>query len=105
MRTDPIRNASRLSQSYSRHRGTHPGDLSAFLHRAAHVESAQRHLFDLVTELPAEAAASGVTRADTASAELASYALHALSAAADLPDEPAVHRLVELVTAGLRPTA
>ena len=43
--------------------------------------------------------------ADTAQAQLASYTLHALTAASGLPDDPAVHRLVEVVLAGLRPPA
>ncbi|HEY3872539.1 MAG TPA: hypothetical protein VGM10_29555 [Actinocrinis sp.] len=41
-------------------------------------------------------------RTDTAPAQLASYTVHALAAAADLPDEAAVHHLVGLVTTGLR---
>lgn len=89
----------------SRHRGAHPSDLASFLHRGTHVEPAQQQLLALVTQLLAEAAAAGAIRADTAPAQLASYALHALAAAADLPDEPAVHRLVELVTAGLLPAS
>lgn len=87
----------------SRHRGAHPGDLATFLHRGTHVEPAQQQLRSLVTQLLAEAAAAGAVRADTDPSQLASYALHALAAAADLPDESAVHRLVELVVAGLRP--
>jgi hypothetical protein len=56
-----------------------------------------------VTGVLADAAAAGAVRTDTAPAELAAYCLHALAASADLPDEPAVHRLVGLVAAGLRP--
>lgn len=54
------------------------------------------------SELLAEAAAAGAIRTDTAPAQLASYTVHALAAAADLPDEAAVHHLVGLVTTGLR---
>jgi AcrR family transcriptional regulator len=89
----------------SRHRGAHPGDLATFLHRGAHTEPAQQQLLSMVTELLAEASAVGAIRADTDPAQLASYVLHALAAAADVPDESAVHRLVELVAAGLRPGA
>lgn len=86
----------------SRHRGAHPGDLTAFLHRGTDLEPAQRQLLTLVTDLIAQAAAAGAVRDDTAPGQLASYALHALAAACGLPDEAAVHRLVEVVTAGLR---
>jgi AcrR family transcriptional regulator len=88
----------------SRHRGAHPGDLAAFLHRGAELESAQRQLLALVTELLTEAAAAGAVRSDVAAAHLASYALHALAAASGLPDEPSVQGLVGVVEAGLRAT-
>ena len=89
----------------SRHRGAHPGDLTSFLHRGDHVEPAQQQLLTLVTQLLVEATAAGAVRTDTDAAQLASYALHALAAAADLPDAAAVHQLVELVSAGLRPVS
>jgi len=104
--TDPATRLRAVLTGYaflSRHRGAHPGDLTSFLHRGIHVEPAQQQLLTLVTQLLAEAAAAGAIRTDTAPAQLSSYALHALAAAADLPDEAAVHRLVELVTAGLAP--
>lgn len=87
----------------SRHRGAHPGDLAAFLHRGPHLEPAQQQLLALVTGVLADAATAGVVRTDTAPAHLAAYALHALTAAIGLPDAPSVHRLVEVVIAGLRP--
>jgi AcrR family transcriptional regulator len=91
----------------SRHRGAHPGDLAAFLHSGIRLEPAQQRLLALFTDVLADAAADGTTtvRADVAPAQLASYALHALAAASDAPDEAAVHRLVALVTAGLAPEA
>ncbi|WP_211244244.1 TetR/AcrR family transcriptional regulator [Actinospica robiniae] len=89
----------------SRHRGAHPGDLAAFLHRGTHLEPAQQQLLALVTDLLTAAATAGAVRDDTAPAHLASYTLHALTAASALPDEPSVHRLVEVVLAGLRPPA
>ncbi|HEV2639073.1 MAG TPA: TetR/AcrR family transcriptional regulator [Actinocrinis sp.] len=104
--TEPAERLGAVLTGYaflSRHRGAHPGDLATFLHRGTHVEPAQQQLRSLVTQLLAEAAAAGAIRADTDPSQLASYALHALAAAADLPDESAVHRLVELVVAGLRP--
>lgn len=104
--TDPAERLRAVLTGYaflSRHRGAHPGDLATFLHRGTHLEPAQQHLLALVTGLMAEAAAAGAVRTDTAPAQLASYALHALAAAADQPDQDAVHRLIDLVTAGLRP--
>ena len=52
---------------------------------------------DIVTE----AAAAGDIRNDVAPAELATYCLHALTAANRLSSK-AVHRLVEVTLAGLR---
>lgn len=106
--TDPADRLNAVLTGYaflSRHRGAHPDDLATFLHRGTHLEPAQQHLLTLVTQVLADAAADGSVRTDTAPAQLASYALHALAAAADLPDQAAVHRLVDLVTAGLRPVA
>ncbi len=79
------------------------GDLAASLHRADLVGNAQHHLRDFLTELIAEGARGDVLRADVAPAELASYVLHALSAAAALPSKAAVGRLVTVTLAGLRP--
>jgi AcrR family transcriptional regulator len=104
--TDPAERLRAVLTGYaflSRHGGAHPGDLTSFLHRGAHVEPAQLRLRGLVTQLLTEAAAVGAIRTDTEPAQLASYALHALAAAADLRDAAAVRRLVELVAAGLRP--
>ena len=104
--SDPAERLHAVLTAYafiSRHRGAHPGDLAAFLHRGTDLEPAQQQLLALVTDLIAQAAAAGAVRTDTAPAQLASYTLHALAAAGDLPDEATVHRLVEMVTVGLRP--
>ena len=82
------------------HHGT---ELAALLHRGAHVARAQQHLLDLIRDLLAEAAESGDLRDDVAPAELASYCLHALTAAGSLPSKAAVRRLVTVTLAGLRP--
>ncbi|MEU4232631.1 TetR/AcrR family transcriptional regulator [Nonomuraea sp. NPDC026600] len=82
----------------------HPGtELSALLHRDERVAQAQRHLHDLVRDVLTEAANAGVIRADVAPGELATYCLHSLAAAADLPSTDAIDRLVTLTLAGLRP--
>lgn len=105
---DPVERLRTVLTAYafiSRHRGAHPDDLAAFLHRGTDLVEAQRQLLALVADLLAKAADTGAVRVDSAPAQLASYALHALAAASDSPDEASVHRLVDMVLAGLRPAA
>lgn len=59
----------------------------------------------MIEELLAEAALAGAVLDDTAPGELASFCLHALTAAGDLPSGPAVHRLVTVTLTGLQPSA
>jgi AcrR family transcriptional regulator len=75
----------------------------ALLHRGEHVARARHQLKDLVADLLAAAAQTGEIRADTAPGELASYCLHALTAAGNLPSEAAVRRLLAVTMSGLRP--
>jgi AcrR family transcriptional regulator len=75
----------------------------ALLHRGEHVARAQRQVQDLVSELLAEGAEAGSVRSDIAADELADYCLHALTAAGNLPSKAAVHRLLAVTMAGLRP--
>ena len=87
--------------SYHReHQGT---ELAAFLHRGEHMARAQQQLIDLIRDVLTEAAETGGVRDDVAPEELASYSLHALSAASSLPSEVAVRRLVTVTLSGLRP--
>lgn len=81
-------------------RGT---ELTAFLHRDEHLAQPQQQLHAMIRDLLAEAAAAGVVRGDVDPAELASYCLHALTAAGSLPSEDAVRRLVGVTLAGMRP--
>ncbi|MFE3451936.1 TetR/AcrR family transcriptional regulator [Nonomuraea sp. NPDC059194] len=85
--------------------GRHDPALIALLHQDQHVVRAQRQLFDLVRDLLAEGGAAGVLRDDVSPDELATYCLHALSAAGGLPSEEAVHRLVMVILSGLRPAS
>ncbi len=85
------------------HREQHDTGLSALLHRGEHVSRAQRQLIDLIRDLLTEGAETGDVRDDIAPDELASYCLHALTAAGSLPSEAAVRRLVAVTLAGLRP--
>jgi AcrR family transcriptional regulator len=80
----------------------HASELAALLHRGEHVARAQQHLTDIVRELLSEAAETGEIRGDIAPEELASYCLHALSAARHMKSEAAVRRLVQVTLAGLK---
>ncbi len=82
------------------HHGT---ELAALLHRGEHVARAQQQLIDLIRDLLTEVAETGDLRDDVAPDELASYCLHALTAASSLPSKAAVRRLVTVTLAGLRP--
>lgn len=81
----------------------HGSELAALVHRGPHVERAQSHLTGFVRDLIAEAAAAGDVRTDVAAAELATYCLHAVSAAGSLQSKAAVHRLVTVILTGLGP--
>lgn len=83
--------------------GHHDNELAAFLHRDVQVARAQTQLHDMMRDLLAEGARAGGVRDDVASEELASYCLHALTAARTLQSKAAVHRLVKVALAGLRP--
>jgi AcrR family transcriptional regulator len=83
--------------------GHHDTELAAFLHGDEQVAHAERQLRDMVRDLLAEGAKSGDLRDDVAPEELASYCLHALTAARSLPSKAAVRRLVTITLAGLLP--
>ncbi len=90
--------------SHERFSHEHPGpELGALLHRGAHVTGAQQQVHDMIKDLLTEAAQTGDVRDDVAPDELASYCLHALTAASSLPSKAAVRRLVTVTLAGLRP--
>jgi AcrR family transcriptional regulator len=82
------------------HHGT---ELAALLHRGEHVARAQHELRDFIRDLVVEGAETGDLRDDVAPDELASYCLHALTAAGSLPSKAAVRRLVAVTLAGLLP--
>jgi AcrR family transcriptional regulator len=85
--------------------GHHNAELAAFLHRDQHVARAQQQLRDMIRDLLTEGAETGDLRDDVAADELASYCLHALTAASSLSSKAAVSRLVTVILAGLRPRA
>lgn len=87
-----------------RHRDEQHGtELAAFLHRGEHHARAQQQLHDFIRDLLVEAAQSGDVRDDVAPDELASYCLHALTAASSLPSEAAIRRLVAVTLTGMQP--
>ena len=85
------------------HEQPHGSEIAALLHRGEHIGRAHQQLTGLIENLLADAARTGHVRNDAAPAELASYCLHALAAAASLPSRAAVHRLVAVTLAGLDP--
>jgi AcrR family transcriptional regulator len=87
------------------HHGSHDRELAAFLHRDEHVARPQHQLRNMIRDLLTEGAETGEVRDDVAPDELASYCLHALTAAGSLPSKAAVRRLVAVTLAGLRPGA
>jgi AcrR family transcriptional regulator len=90
--------------SHESHRH-HDSELAAFLHRDEHVAQAQQELRHMIRDLLTEGAETGDLRDDVAPDELASYCLHALTAASSLPSKAAVRRLVTVTLSGLRPRA
>jgi AcrR family transcriptional regulator len=83
--------------------GHHDTELASLLHADARVPQAEHQVRDMIRDLIAEGAESGELRDDVAPGELASYCLHALTAARGLPSKAAVSRLVAVTLAGLRP--
>jgi AcrR family transcriptional regulator len=104
---DPAKRLPAVLTAYAimRHEshGHHDPEVSARLHRDDHVSHADHQLRHLVSSLLADAAAHGAIRDDLPIDELASYCLHALSAAIDLPSKAAVRRLVTVTLSGLQP--
>lgn len=107
IRNRPCATVQRLEavlEAYARITYEHPGsELAALLHQGEHVHRAQQHLVDFLQDLLAEGARAGQVRDDVPPGELAVYCLHALSAAGALSSTAAVHRLVAVTLAGLRP--
>lgn len=84
--------------------GQHETDIGALLHRDHQVAHAQQQVRNLFRDLLADSAEAGDVRDDIEPDELATFCLHALTAAGDLPSEAAVGRLVAVTVAGLRPS-
>lgn len=85
----------------ARNRGRHLPELAVMLHKGDRASHARQQLTALVHDLLTAAVAQGQVRDDVPPGELASYSVHALDAAADLPSKAAVARLVEVTLEGL----
>jgi AcrR family transcriptional regulator len=84
---------------------THGTEIAALLHRGEHAARAQQHLSDFMRDLLSECAKAGIVRDDISPNELASYCVHTLTAAGNLPSKAAVRRLVTVTLAGLQTRA
>jgi hypothetical protein len=82
-------------------RGHRDTELAALLHRDHEPSHAQAHVERLIADLITEGAATGVVRADVSADELATFCVHALSAAGTLRSKAAVQRLVDLTLTAL----
>jgi hypothetical protein len=82
--------------------GHHNSELAAFVHRDERIKRARHQVHDMIRDLLADCAAAGSIRTDIAPDELASYCLHALTAASSMPSQAAASRLVTVTLAGLR---
>jgi AcrR family transcriptional regulator len=83
------------------HQGPHANELATLLHGSDQVAEAQHRLHRLISEIIRQAAQERSIRNDVAPAELATYCLHALTAASRLSSSVAVRRLVDVVLSGL----
>jgi AcrR family transcriptional regulator len=88
--------------SHDSHERRH-AELAGFFHGDKQVARAEQQLRKLVRDLLVEGAATGKLRDDVAPDELATYCLHALTAAGSMPSRAAVRRLVAVTLTGLRP--
>ena len=89
--------------SYESSRKRHGTEFVALMHQGGHLVHAEQQLNDLIRDLVTEGAKTGDLRNDVSPDELAKYCLHALTAASNLRSKAAVHRLVIVTLAGLRP--
>jgi AcrR family transcriptional regulator len=92
-----LRQYATLSRRYD-----HGSDLAALLHQGEHISRADAHLHEFITTLLREAAGRGEARDDIPAGELASYCLHALTAASGLSSDAALGRLINATLTGVR---
>lgn len=103
---DPSRQLEAVLEAYAliqRQHLNHGTELAALMHQGEHVTRAQHELHAFLTGLLTQATAAGDIRDDMPPAELATYCLHALTAASSMPSDDAARRLVAVTLAGLHP--
>ena len=102
---DPAGRLAAVLRAYAAHsrERTDGGDLTSLLHVGEHATRAHAHLHEFITTLIREAAGRGEARGDVPAGELASYCLHALTAANGLASADAAGRLVDVTLDGLGP--
>ncbi len=81
----------------------HRSELSELLHHGEHVTHAHQHMHAFVRDLITRAAQEGNVRTDTSTDELATFCIHAITAASELKNKTAVRRLVTLILSALEP--
>jgi AcrR family transcriptional regulator len=86
------------------HQRAHGTELGTLLHQNHQVAHAQQELHNLIRDVLTDAARAGGIRDDVTPDELASYCLHALTAASTLSSKAAVRRLITVTLDGIRPT-
>jgi AcrR family transcriptional regulator len=105
---DPRERLEAVLEAYAlishEYHGHHNGELASFLHQDEQVGRARHQLHLLIRDLIRLGVESGDLRDDVIPDELASYCLHALTAAQSLPSKKAVQRLVAVTLTGLRPS-
>lgn len=79
------------------------GDLAALVHQDKHVIKLEQRLHRFIRDLIAETADAGGARTDVSADELASYCLHALTAASSAQSESSLDRLVSVTLDGVKP--
>ncbi len=77
-------------------------ELMALLHRDERVTRARHQLHTMLRDLLNEGVKAGHFRDDVPPGELASYCMHAIAAARNLPSRAAVRRLVKVTLDGLQ---
>ena len=104
---DPRERLEAVLEAYAlishEYHGHHNSELAAFLHQDEQVGRAGHQLHVLIRDLIKRGVESGHLRNDVAPDELASYCLHALTAARSLPSKRAIQRLVAVTLTGLHP--
>lgn len=98
-----IETYARIHQRRGHHQRHHPHgtELATLLHPDEHVGRAVRQLHEFFRDVLREAAGEGVVRDDVSPDELASYCLHALTAAGTTRSAAATGRLVAVTLHGL----